>query len=105
MPKRRNTKAAKKFFRKIMRKVRFAPKVLGERQTEKRSSADEGIGFEANSLTAQGVESSSRTLPSMDKAEGEEDAAVHISRWGTKIPIGRRDDLPTITAKKTSIIG
>jgi hypothetical protein len=41
----------------------------------------------------------------MDKAQGKEDAAVQIGSSGAEIPISRRDDLPTITAKKTSIIG
>lgn len=56
MHKRRNTRSAKKFFRRIIRKADFAPKVVVTDKLKSYSLGDEGIAVKAKSQTAQGVE-------------------------------------------------
>ena len=76
MQKYRDTKAAKKFFQKIIRKVGFAPSVVITDKLKSYQAGMRKLGIKPNRRQHKALSQPSRTFPSMDSVAREENATV-----------------------------
>lgn len=74
--------AAKKFMKKLLKKQGEAPRVMVTDKLKSYAAAKKEILPTVEHRYSQGIEQPSRKLAPTDTAEGEEDAALQVSRAG-----------------------
>jgi len=102
---KRNKKAAKKFIRKLLKGLRYVPRVIITDKLKSYSAAKAESNAERRTHSAEVSKQPRGEFASTDKIERESDEAVQVSGPCPTIPLCLWTDLITIQRRKTSLLG
>jgi len=100
---RRNKKAAKKFFRKLLKGLRYVPRTIITDKLKSYSRGQDRSDAECRSLPGQVAEQSRREFASADQIAREGDEAVQVSEPGAAFSLSLRDHHLALPSGETSV--
>jgi hypothetical protein len=100
---RRDKKAAKKFFRKLLKGLRYVPRVIIHRQAEELPRSQARDHAQCRASPEQVAEQPSGEFTSADQIAREDYEAVQVSASRPALPLGLRDHHVILSSEETSV--